>query len=197
MNEGYIKFNCNWQDKPIQFDTEEIEEACKYRNLLYNIDLIGMYDNGIGFGNLSYREKVSNQIVITGSQTGGLKKIAPQNFTKVTRYNLKENSCNCEGNVKASSETLSHAVIYEFDEVNAVIHIHNKKMWEYCLQKLPSTPTYAEFGTVDLANEIIELVSKTSKEEGIFAMGGHEDGVIAYGKNLEKAYDKIIRFYKR
>lgn len=197
IDEGYIKFNCNWVDQNVEFKKEEIAEAIKYRNLLYNIGLIGVLDNDIGFGNLSYREKDSNQIIITGSQTGGIEKISLNDFTKVTAYNLEKNSCNCIGKIKASSETLSHVVIYENQVVNAVIHIHNKKMWEYCMEKLPSTPIYAEFGTVEIANEIKSIVANTSAEEGIFAMGGHEDGVIAYGKNLEKAYDKIISYFRR
>lgn len=194
IDEGYIKFNCEWIKQKVEFISSEISVAAKYRDKLYEKGLIGMFDNGIGFGNLSYREKITGNIVITGSQTGGIENIDDESFTRVLTFDIDLNYCKCEGFTKASSETLSHAVIYNIPEVNAVIHIHNLEMWNFFLDKLPTTPKYAEFGSVELANEIGKLVEQTGSE-GVFVMGGHEEGIIAYADNISKAYDLLMNSF--
>jgi hypothetical protein len=65
--EGVVKFNCHWsQSGPIISD-EQYEIINYWREILYNMDLIGAYENGVGFGNISMRIKGGNQFVITGS----------------------------------------------------------------------------------------------------------------------------------
>ena len=41
------------------------------------MDLIGAYENGVGFGNISMRIKGGHQFVITGSATGEIQ-VGPQ-----------------------------------------------------------------------------------------------------------------------
>ena len=124
MQEGYIKFNCHWTVAgPVSHD--QTRKINIWRDKLYALGLIGVYDDGIGFGNISMRYQ-GNTFIIIGSATGGLKQLNENHFTLVTRYDLEQNSLECKGPIIASSESLTHAAIYESaPEIHAVIHVHN------------------------------------------------------------------------
>ena len=100
-----------------------------------------------------------------------------------------QNSLTCTGPIKASSESLSHAVVYECSpETNAVIHIHNLDMWEKYIYKFPSTKAHALYGTPEIANEIKRLFSDTNlRVKKFIVMGGHREGIISFGKTLDEA----------
>ena len=189
-DEGYIKFNCNWIEKKT-VNRLDILELNFYREKLFKAGLIGMYENGIGFGNLSIRYK--NKFLISGSATGGLKELNENHYAIVTDYDLSKNSLTCEGMVKASSESLTHAAVYECSEnTNAVIHIHNLELWKKLLFKVPTTAK-VEYGTPEMANEIYRLFNETEVEEKkIICMLGHEEGIITFGKNLKQANDILF-----
>jgi ribulose-5-phosphate 4-epimerase/fuculose-1-phosphate aldolase len=191
---GYIKFQCNWiKTEPVE--NKLIEEIVLCRNKLYKLGLIGAYSNGIGFGNLSIR-LANNIFIITGTSTGQIANLNNNHFTKVTGYNFMKNSLTCEGPVKASSESLTHAAVYESDNfANAVIHIHNKSLWEKLLNVLPATSPEIEYGTPAMAEEVKRLFKETDLiEKKIFVMAGHEEGIVSFGRNLEEAF-KTILFY--
>ena len=193
MQEGYIKFNCHWiKAGPVSQDY--IWKINVWRDKLYTLGLIGVYDDGIGFGNISmrYEEKT---FIITGSATGGLKQLNENHFTLVSLYDLEQNSLECKGPVIASSESLTHAAIYESaPETQAVIHVHNLKIWKKLMNEVPTTRANAEYGTPEMAGEIKRLFRKTRvKEEKILVMGGHEEGIITFGKDIDEAGEKLLQ----
>jgi len=193
MDEGYIKFHCNWiEAEPISIN--QLHELNKWRDTLYNLGFIGVYHNGIGFGNISKRLN-NNTFIITGSATGGLKTLNENHYVLVNEYNLRQNSLTCTGPIKASSESLSHAAIYECSkETNAVIHIHNFDMWEKLIHKVPTTREEVLYGTTEMANEIKRLFIETNvKSEKIIVMAGHEEGIIAFGKTLDEAGGILLK----
>ncbi|MBN2892716.1 MAG: class II aldolase/adducin family protein [Bacteroidales bacterium] len=195
MDEGYIKFNINWiKDKPV--DKQEIEEINKWRKKLYILGFIGMYDNGIGFGNISIRYK--NNFLITGSATGGLPELDENHYVVVTDYDLSKNSLTCKGPIKASSESLSHAVVYEYSsDTQVVVHVHNLLLWQKLLDKVPTTNKNVTYGTPEMADEIIRLFKETDVEQQkIICMAGHEEGIIIFGKNLDEAAENLLKFWK-
>lgn len=193
MNEGYIKFKCNWVKKNIILE-KDIIEINKIRKLLFEKKLIGCYSNGIGYGNISVRHKQG--FIITGSATGHLKKLSKEDYSLVKNYNINNNELNCEGLTKASSESLSHAIIYEVSEqTNAVIHIHSLELWKNLIENVPTTNKEIEYGIPEMAYEIKRLFSETKvKEKKVLVMGGHESGIISFGKDLEEAYDVLLEY---
>lgn len=197
MEEGYIKFDCHWvKNKPISFDL--LKNANKWRNIMYANNLIGIYDNGIGYGNLSIRYE-SSSFIITGSATGGLEELSEQHYTLVSEYSLEQNSLICNGPIKASSESLSHAVIYDCSpETNSVIHIHHLDMWKKYKFQIPTTNKNIAFGTPEMANEIKKLFFETDvSSKKIFVMGGHTEGIIAFGKSPAEAGEIVLNHLKK
>ena len=193
-NEGYIKFNLNWEEKSFDFSDKDFHEINSCRQKLYEAGFIGAYPDGIGFGNLSVRYN-KNQFIISGSATGNFKNLSKNNFALVKDFDISKNNIQCVGLTKASSESLSHAAIYNSNsEVNAVIHIHHKGMWNTYLNDLPTTDKKAEFGTPEIAIELAKLANLPS---GIIIMGGHPEGIIAYGKTIEKAYNILIEYFNK
>ena len=187
MNEGYIKFNCNWipsNDIPL----DKVAALNVWRKIMYEKGLIGVYPDGSGFGNISMRcgEKT---FLISGTATGGLATLTELHYSLVTQYDLSTNSVTCVGPLKASSESLTHALIYECSaETNAVIHVHNLDAWNRLIHHVPTSSEKISYGTPDMANEIKRLFNETSlSKEKIIVMGGHREGIISFGKDLEEA----------
>jgi len=49
-----------------------------------------------------------------------------------------------------------------------------------------------------MAYEIIRLFEVSDvRSKRIFVMAGHQDGVVAFGKDLEDAFDVLMRFRKK
>lgn len=194
LDEGYIKFNIDWKERDLTLNQETFITLNTCRNKLFNLELIGAYDNGIGFGNISKRF-TENKFIITGSATGNISELQSQHYSLVEEYKLNENYVKCIGKTKASSESLSHAIIYEtLPKVNAIIHTHNLKMWNRYFNDLPTTSKKAEFGTPDMALEIKKLLNSNS---GIIIMGGHEEGILCYGETLKDAEKILISYFNK
>src|SRR3974377_1731298 len=141
---GIIKFNCKWIRKaPLK--KELIKELNFWRDKMYRKKLIGVYANRIGYGNISIRHK-KDQFIISGSATGKHKKLSARHYTTATSFNLAKNSLTAEGPIVASSESLTHAVIYKYDKkINAVIHVHDKRLWKKLFTKVPATKKNIEY----------------------------------------------------
>ena len=193
MNEEGIKFECRWLDeKPLEY--KWLKELNTWRSKLFSAGLIGVYPDGIGYGNMSIRFQRS-KFIITGTATGKLLRLNSKHYTVVKSFNLEKNRLLCEGPIKASSESLTHAVLYECSpDVNAVFHVHNREMWQKLMNKVPSTKKNIEYGTVEMAREIQRLYRETNLfQEKILVMAGHEEGIIAFGKNCDEAGEKLLR----
>ncbi len=197
MTEGYIKFNCEWNQTDIQIPPllfQKLEEA---RTKLYQLELIGMYPDGIGYGNISTRID-SSTFLITGSATGKFEQLKPENYALVTRYNFTENSVNCTGQTKASAESLTHAAVYEvLPGVKAVVHVHCLWLWEKLLNNYPSTPTEVEYGTPEMAKAIQHQINWMIRDEKLIVMGGHREGILTFGSTLEEATSEILKIYNQ
>lgn len=193
-DEGVIKFNCEWKmTSPLP--DEELRDLIFFRQKLFKLGLIGVYPDGIGFGNLSKLTSTQKKFIISGSQTGHLDQADNRHFSLITNYSVEYNRLTCTGPIKASSESLTHAMIYEtFTDVKAVIHVHSAKLWNNLKNKVPTTGKAVPYGTPQMANEIKRLAAEDDlSRKRILVMAGHEDGVITFGKDLPDAYDTLMR----
>jgi ribulose-5-phosphate 4-epimerase/fuculose-1-phosphate aldolase len=166
--------------------------ACRDRLLARG--WIGVDANGIAFGNISVRDGATNNFYITGSGSGRLTQLGPADFAWVSAYDFERNWLRCEGGV-ASSESLTHAAVYQANSsARAVIHCHSTELWKRLLHVVPTTSRNVDYGTPEMANEVLRLFSSADvKQEKIFAMAGHRDGIVAFGATLDEAFAALQR----
>lgn len=188
IDEGYIKFSANWE-KSAPFTDPAMLVLNEFRQKVYDLGLIGAYDNGIGFGNISCRVANEGLFYISGSKTGNFPKLDASHYALVTEVSAKDNQLSCTGPIIASSESMSHAVIYEeCPEVNGVIHVHNLALWNELMHKVPTTDASAPYGSPEMVESIRRLLDETDlRQQRIFVMEGHEEGIFVFGKDLEDA----------
>ena len=190
----YVKFTYQHAGTDIApFDA--LAELNAFRRKLLQQCLIGLDANGIGFGNLSVRDGLSGNFYITGSATGGLPELMPTNCVRVVAYDFVRNWPRYEGAAVPSSESLTHAAIYESDPtISAVIHCHDSVLWRTLLDRVPTTSKAIAYGTPEMAYEIMRLFTVSDvRTREIFVMAGHEGGIVTFGKNLEDAFDVLMR----
>jgi L-ribulose-5-phosphate 4-epimerase len=190
----YIKFTCERAATKITpFDG--LAELNAYRRKLLQLRLIGVDSNGVGFGNLSMRDGATSNFYITGSATGGLPELTLANCARVVAYDFKRNWLRCAGAAVASSESLTHAAVYETDtRAGAVIHCHDSKLWTALLNQAPTSSKAVEYGTPEMAYEVLRLFNLSDvKSRKILVMAGHEGGIVAFGRDLEEAFAVLMR----
>jgi len=185
--ESYIKFQCNLIVTKLD-EFPEFFELNALRHKLLEQNFIGANSDGTGFGNLSICCGSTNQFIVTGTATGGIKELKLEHYAKVTAYDFAKNSLTCEGEIKASSESLSHAAIYESDiNIKAVAHIHSLELWEKLLNKVPTTSEECAYGTPELAFAIKKLFVNTNLvEQKIIVLGGHREGIMLFASSIQK-----------
>jgi ribulose-5-phosphate 4-epimerase/fuculose-1-phosphate aldolase len=194
IDEGYIKFDSYWR-KTGPLDNAEIESLNRWRRPLYDAGLIGHYEeHGIGFGNLSVRAAAQRQFIISGSQTGHLPDLGAEHYALVEDYDIDRNRVYSIGAREASSESMTHAAIYELDpEIGAVVHVHSEAMWAGLKGSAATTDAEVAFGTPEMAREFRRLFRETDfQKTGIAVMAGHDSGLISTGSNLQEAAERIL-----
>jgi len=109
-------------------------------------------------------------------------------------YDFARNWLRYEGAATPSSESLTHAAIYESDSsISAVIHCHDSVLWATLLDRAPTTSRSVAYGTPEMAYEIMRLFKGSDlRSRKVFAMAGHQAGIVAFGKNLEDAFDVLM-----
>ena len=125
----YIRFSCERVAAGISF-FGGLAELNAYRRKLLDLHLIGVDSNGVAFGNLSVRDGATKNFYITGSATGGIHELTLANCAKVVAYDFERNQVRYEGSAMPSSESLTHAAIYESDATaGAIVHCHCSRLW--------------------------------------------------------------------
>ena len=190
----YIKFSCECVAARIA-SFSGLAELNAYRTKLMGLHLIGVDSNGVGFGNLSVRDGATDNFYITGSATGGLHELNVADCAKVVACDCPANRVRYEGSIIPSSESLTHAAIYKSEPTaGAVIHFHCTKLWAALLNQAPTASKGAEYGTPELAYEIIRLFVRTdAPSRKIVVMAGHKAGILTFGKDFEEAFAILIR----
>ncbi len=194
MSEGVIKFNLEHRNEKLSNIPNDVFETLNStRKKLFEQNMIGELLNGIGFGNISVRLQ-KNRFLISGSGTGGKRNLTLSDYAEVENFSLNENKIISIGEAPASSESLTHAALYIGNsEINAVIHIHKKDMFDnFKINNLNCLPKDVLYGTVDLAKALNNCGKNNSN--GIIATLGHEDGLYAWGVDLFDAYNILMNY---
>jgi L-ribulose-5-phosphate 4-epimerase len=190
----YIKFACEQAATEIT-PFGGLAELNAYRRKLLQLRLIGVDANGIGFGNLSIRDGATKNFYITASATGGKPELTLADCARVVAYDFEKNWLRYEGSAIPSSESLTHAAVYESDaKAGSVIHCHDSKLWAALLNQAPTSSKAVDYGTPEMASEVTRLFKTTDvQSRKIFVMAGHEGGILAFGKDLEEAFVVLMR----
>ena len=193
MNEtGSVKFKCEHLETELA-PFPGFADLIESRQRLRDLGLLGVDENGIGFGNVSARDGSSDAFFITGSGTGGLPALAIRDCAKVSAWDFDRNWLHCEGGTIASAESLTHAAIYSMDRtVRIVLHFHSQSLWHTLLERAPATRGDVAYGTPGMAREVQRLFRETDvRKRKLFAMAGHEEGCVAFGHNGPEALSVI------
>lgn len=201
--EGVIKFQLKYEAAP-PLPGELLREISAWRTLMYQTQLIGQDPGrygGFGFGNISmrltpyYAPAERRRFVISGTQTGGLVELTPEQYATVLEFHPAENLVVAEGPVRPSAESLTHGAVYAVDpELRWVLHAHSPHIWRHAAAlEIPITGESVAYGTPQMAEEVARLFQETHVEaRRLFSMGGHEDGIVAFGRTAEEAGQALL-----
>lgn len=174
-------------------DCAQFAELNHWRSYFHRLGLIGQDPKrygGFGYGNVSHRAEDAG-FVISGTQTGHLPLLCREHYVLVEDCSLERNFVRARGPLPPSSEALTHAALYQTsDIVQSVFHVHSPLLWERAGKLgFMLAPEQVPYGTPAMAEAVRELVLSRLEQdksgEGVIAMLGHRDGIIAYGGDVE------------
>lgn len=198
QEEGVIKFDLRFTQTALEPGLLP-EDLRRWRDRLWQEGLIGQQAGrygGYGYGNVSCRlapydaPHGQRPFLISGSQTGHLPQTDARHYVVVSACDILQNRVTARGPLRPSSEALTHAMLYDQDiGLHAVFHVHSPTIWQAAARAgIPVTDAGVLYGTAEMAREVARLFSETGvRQQQLFAMGGHEDGVIAFGKDAQEA----------
>lgn len=211
MQEGVIKFEIEHDHVPLE-PRRYGELACKliaWREIMSLTGLVGQdpgrYE-GAAYGNVSARIGPPNaalgrrSFLITGTQTSGKRSLGLDDFAVVERYDYRHNRVRSRGGAEPSSESMTHGAAYDLGpQIRCVLHAHCPVVWRRAGHlRLPTTSPNVPYGTPKMATEVHRLYRETVlAERRILAMGGHEDGILVFGRSPEEAGEVLLRWLAR
>ncbi len=210
--EGVVKFEVAHQTRPLdpRVHGETARMLAAWREVLARLRLIGQdparYE-GAAYGNASARigpfgdaPRGQRRFLVTATRTGGRRAVTLDDFCVVERYDVARNQVASTGALPPSSESLTHGAIYDVaPAARVVLHGHCPEIWRDAQGLgLPVTDPGAAYGTPAMALEVQRLVRESAAGSlGMVVMGGHEDGVIAFGASAAAAGEALVRHLAR
>ena len=190
--EGVIKYRLDFTPAPA-LDAALLDDLIAWHARCRALEVVGQNPDryaGYAYGNLSRR--LERGFAVSGTQTGGKPALTPDDYAWALDCDPIRNRVRAQGPVKPSSEALTHGAIYAVDDaIRAVIHGHIPHIWRRAeALGLPVTPANIAYGTPDMAAAVRGIVRRCGAS-GLLVMGGHEDGVIAYGPDLNAAGERL------
>jgi hypothetical protein len=192
IDEGSIKYHGVRRDGEVP-RSAQLDALDRARTVLHDLGLIGVYADGIGYGNLSIRQP-DQQFVITASATGADRCLRPDQYCLVESFSIEHNRVQSRGALDASSESMTHGAIYLANPVvNCVMHVHDRGLFDALLsQGWPHTPAEVPYGTPAMARAVTQLVRAHTTLPVLFAMAGHAEGVVAYGADVDSVLACLV-----
>ncbi len=157
-----------------------------WRTLLHDRGVIGQCAErygGVGFGNVSCRLP-GQGFLVSGTQTGHLRELTTDHYAQVLTCDIHRNGVHAQGPVPPSSEAMTHHMIYQcVPGAQFVVHIHAPLLWRAAnALAIPVTPASVGYGTPAMAESVAAIIAERAVD--MIAMGGHEDGIIAWTADL-------------
>jgi hypothetical protein len=201
-DEGVTKFNLLFTPAPALPDTALLSLNA-WRTICWRLGLIGQDParyGGVGFGNVSQRlpPAAAPRFAISGTQTGRLAALEACHYAVVTACDPARNRVTAHGPIAPSSESLTHGMLYRVDAaVRVILHVHSPTIWRHAQAlALPRTADNIGYGTPGMAREMARLWrSGALTRRRLLVMGGHTDGVLAFGRTAEQAGVALLRAY--
>jgi len=190
IDDGVIKYRAVHENSSLSAHPllSQLDDA---RTELYDFGLIGVYSNGIGYGNVSVRHHAG--CIISGTATGGHRILGEKQYCSVLDFDINRNIVYTKGPVVASSESMTHCAIYQANPlIECVLHVHSRKLWLRLLDEgYPFTSADIPYGTPQMAQGMVSLVKGHATPFGLLVMAGHEEGIVAYGQTISSALNQI------
>lgn len=192
--EGVIKFRLDFTPTPAP-SLESVAELNAWRQILFRLGLTGRdparYD-GLAYGNVS-RRIGKRGFIVSGTGTGAKPCLTPNDYSRVLDFSLAQNWLCAEGLVEPSSEALTHGAVYEANpQAGGVIHVHSPELWRNAQRLgIALTDESIAYGTPEMGQAVGKAAACAA--EGIVAMGGHEDGVLAFAETAGQAGLCLLR----
>lgn len=189
-DEGVVKYHAIHRDSPAPAHPLLIK-LDQARTQLFDLGLVGIYPDGICYGNVSIRHE--SGCIISGTSTGATRILGANGYCYVRDFDITANTIYTEGPIQASSESMTHCAIYEANcVIDCVLHIHNLQLWRLLLDHgYPSTPADTPYGTPQMAQKMASIVQRLANPSSLLLMAGHEEGIIAYGPTINLALNQI------
>lgn len=211
IDEGVIKFHAAHRRETL--DPRRYGElACRliaWREILAKTGLVGkdpeLY-GGFDYGNVSARvgppglPRRRRAFLVSGTGTSGKRCVTLADFCVVERYDERLNRVESRGTTLPSSESMTHGAIYDLGpHIRFVFHTHSAVIWRRARAlRLPATEPDVPYGTPEMARAVTRLYRSTAlAETQIFAMAGHEDGIVAFGRSAEEVGGVMLRCLAR
>jgi len=192
MIDGVIKYTLKFE-KCEPLDESLWKPLQPLRDRLFSLGLIGVKD-GVGYGNVS-RKIPKEGFVITATQTGHLPHLDKMCYSLVQSYDEEEFRITSRGPAKPSSEAFTHAAVYALSpDIEWVVHIHSLSLWKMMMEKDYLKTAPIPYGTKEMAAEVRRLYKDSDPlKNPIFAMSGHKEGIISFGRSADGAMRAITK----
>jgi len=198
--EGVVKFRVEFTPAPA-LAASDIAELNAWRKMLARLQMLGQDPvryGGYGFGNISRalpNLSGNRPFLITGTQTGEIADLVPEHFVVVDACFPPQNRIVAHGPVRPSSEAMTHGALYALDDgIQWVMHGHSPEIWHAAERlALPTTDAEVPYGTPEMSAEIERLWQESDvRERRILSMGGHEDGIVSFGRTANEAFSPLL-----
>ena len=180
-----------------------LQTLLAWRTVLRRLELLGRTPGrygGLGYGNLSVRDpERPREFVITASQTGGIRDLDETGLCRIRDYDLARFRVAAAGMRPPSSESLSHAMIYDADPgAGWVFHVHSPEIWRRATPlELPATGADVAYGSPAMAHAVEKVLATNDDRPLAFVTLGHEDGVFACGGTARETGTSLVGLLAR
>lgn len=184
-------------------DTATLHALRGWRAVFKRLGLLGQDPErygGLGFGNLSSRDRArSGAFLVTASQTAAAPELTDDDLVHVTHSDPARFWVDAKGHQPPSSETLTHAMIYQADPaIGWVFHAHSPDIWQRAGElSLPATPADVAYGSAAMAAAVAEVLAGHHVRPITFVTLGHQDGVFACGAGVEETGGALLSVLAR